>query len=260
VAFALIQAGKQWGATYTQSAKDVLAQIRAKELDPGTYAPRPGNQFGNNASDLTNPSYFAPAYYRVFATVDTSGTAAWNGAAAASYSYLNKIAGSNGLVPAWCTNACSNRGGGGYADADKYQYDSHRTPWRIGLDACWNGNADAKAYVTKTTNFFASKAGPAAGFGSLADLYTADGSACAACTSKAKPNSMSMIGTMTVGAMATGNAANQGLIDRGWRFLLDGAYTADPTFRTGPTAAYTYYNATVGLVTALTLSGNFVNL
>jgi hypothetical protein len=59
--------------------------------------------------------------------------------------------------------------------------------------------------------------------------------------------------------MATGSAANQAFIDRGWHFLLDGAYTADPTFRTGSTTAYTYYNATVGLITALTLSGNFSN-
>ena len=259
-AFALIQADKQWGSTYLNDAKSILAQIRAKELDAGTYAVRPGNQFGNNASDLTNPSYFAPAFYRVFATVDTAGATAWNGAASSVYGYLNKIAGSNGLVPAWCTNGCANRGGGSYADADKYQYDSHRTPWRMALDVCWNNNADAKAYVTKTTNFFISKSGSSAGLGSLADRYNADGSVCTACSVDSKQNSMSLIGTATVGAMATGNASNQAFIDRGWHFLLDGAYTADPTFRTGPTSAYTYYNATVGLLTALTLSGNFVNL
>jgi endo-1,4-beta-D-glucanase Y len=259
-AFALIQADKQWGGTYLTDAKSILGQIRGKELDAGTYAVRPGNSFGTNASDLTNPSYFAPAFYRVFAGVDTAGAAAWNGAASSVYTYLNNISGSNGLVPAWCTNSCMSRGGGGYADADKYQYDSHRAPWRIGLDACWNGNADAKAYVTKTTNFFTSKSGTTAGLGSLSDRYNSDGSVCTACSVMAQQNSMSLIGAVTVGAMATGNAANQAFVDRGWHFLLDGAYTADPTFRAGATAAYTYYNATVGLLTALTLSGNFVNL
>jgi endoglucanase len=260
VAFALIQADKQWpGGAYLTNAKSMLTQIRTKELDPGTNAVRPGNQFGNNASDLTNPSYFAPAYYRVFAMVDTVGAANWTGAVTSVYSYLNKIAPANGLVPAWCTNSCASRGGGGYADSDKYQYDAHRTPWRMALDVCWNNDADAKAYVTKTTNFFSSKAGATAGLGSLADLYNADGTVCAACSSAAKQNSMSLIGTMTAGAMATGSAANQAFIDRGWHFLLDGAYTADPTFRTGATTAYTYYNATVGLITALTLSGNFSN-
>lgn len=261
VAFALIQASKQWtGGTYAADATAILTQIRSKELDPGTSAVRPGNQFGNNASDLTNPSYFAPAYYRVFATFDAAGASQWNAAAAQSYTYLNKIAGANGLVPAWCTGACAARGGGGYADADKYQYDAHRTPWRIGLDVCWNNNTDAKAYVNKTTAFFMSKSGPTAGLGSIADRYNADGSICTTCSVPAKENSMSLIGTAAAGAMATGSAANQGFINRGWQFLVDGAYTADPTFRTGPTAAYTYYNATVGLITALTLSGNFVNL
>lgn len=262
-AFALIQANKQWtGGTYLADANTLLTQMRGKELDPGTNAVRPGNQFPAGASALTNPSYFAPAYYRVFATVDTAGAANWNGAAASVYAYLGSISGSdaNGLVPAWCTNSCANRGGGGYANADKYQYDAHRMPWRMALDVCWNNNAAAKTYVGKTTNFFNSKSGPNAGLGSLADEYNADGSACTTCTPSAKQNSMSLIGTATAGAMATGNAANQDFINRGWRFLLDGAYTADPTFRTGPLAAYTYYNATVGLLMALTLSGNFNNL
>ena len=30
-----------------------------------------------------------------------------------------------------------------------YQYDSHRIPWRIGLDYCWNGTAAAKTYLDK---------------------------------------------------------------------------------------------------------------
>jgi endo-1,4-beta-D-glucanase Y len=255
-AFALIQANKQWGGgTYAGDSQTILGQIRGKELDPGTYAVRPGNAFSGDASALTNPSYFAPAYYRIFATVDTAGAAAWNGAAAASYTYLNKIAGSNGLVPAWCTGGCSARGGGGYADADKYQYDAHRTPWRMGLDACWNGNADAKAYVAKTTSFFSGKAS-ALGLGGLSDEYTSDGSPCAACSVAAQQNSMSLIGAATAGAIATGTA-NQAFIDRGWHFILDASYTADPTFAA---SAYTYYNATVGLLMGLTLSGNFNNL
>ena len=59
--------------------------------------------------------------------------------------------------------------------------------------------------------------------------------------------------------MATGNPAHKKFVDRIWHFLLDGAYTPDPTFRMGATSAYTYYNATVGLLTALTMSGNFNN-
>jgi len=243
-AFALIQASKQWGGSYLNDAKTMLGQIAGAEIESGTNALKPGNQFGG--ATLTNPSYFAPAYYRLFATVDTANATKWNGVLASTYEYLNKIEGSNGLVPAWCSNSCGSRGGGSYTDNDKYQYDSHRTPWRMALDVCWNGNADAKDYVTKVTSTFMSKAGTA-GLGALADIYDGSGMA----TANSKPNSMSLIGTAAAGAMA---AANQAFVDRGYQFVLDGAYYADPTSKA---ESYTYYNATVGLLTALTLTGNF---
>jgi hypothetical protein len=69
----------------------------------------------------------------------------------------------------------------------------------------------------------------------------------------AKSNSISLIGMMGVGAMAAGNTA---LAARAYRFVLDATYSADPV---GAVAAYTYYNATVGLLAALTMSGNFNN-
>jgi endoglucanase len=252
-AFALIQASKQWGGSYLNDAKSIISQIASSEVEAGTYVLKPGNQFGG--SSLTNPSYFAPAYYRVFATVDSGNATLWNGAVTSSYKFLNAIEGSNGLVPAWCSNNCTSRGGGGYADADKYQYDSHRTPWRMALDVCWNNNADAKDYVNKVTGFFVGQT-DTEGMGSLADLYDGSGAKCASCSQTAQLNSMSIIGTAAVGAMASGNTAHRAFLDRAYQFLLDGSYTSDPTFKTG---GYTYYNATVGLLTALTLTGNFNN-
>jgi endo-1,4-beta-D-glucanase Y len=249
-AYALIQASKQWGGTYLDDAKTILSQMVANDIESGTNALKPGNQFGGAA--LTNPSYFAPAYYRLFATVDTANAATWNAVLASTYEYLNKIEGTNGLVPAWCSGSCASRGGGSYADNDKYQYDSHRTPWRIGLDACWNGNADAKDYVTKVTSTFVGLT-DTEGLGNLVDIYDGSGKA----TANSQPNSMSIIGTAAVGAMATGNAANQAFVNRAYQFLLDASYSGDSTFRE---AAYTYYNATVGLLTALTLTGNFNSL
>jgi endo-1,4-beta-D-glucanase Y len=252
-AFALIQASKQWDTAYLNDAKSLLSQIAANEVEAGSNALKPGNQFGG--ASLTNPSYFAPAYYRVFAQVDTGNASLWNGVVTSSYKFLNAIEGSNGLVPAWCSSDCTSRGGGGYADADKYQYDSHRTPWRMALDVCWNNNADAKDYVTKVTGFFVGQS-DTEGLGSVADLYEGGGTKCSGCSQSAQANSMSIIGTAAVGAMATGNAAHKAFLDRAWQFLLDANYTADPTFKSG---AYTYYNATVGLLTALTLSGTFNN-
>jgi hypothetical protein len=66
---------------------------------------------------------------------------------------------------------------------------------------------------------------------------------------------MSAIGTAGVGAMANaGNANAKAFLDRAYRFVLDASYTSDPA---SATTGYTYFNATVGLLTALTMSGNF---
>src|SRR5262245_8716063 len=105
-------------------------------------------------------------------------------------------------------------------DADKYQYDSHRTPWRIGLDACWNNEARARSYVTLTSNFFAD-ASDQEGLGALADMYYTTGGKFGT-----KANSMSLIGTAAASAMATtrGTAAHKAFLDRGYRFLVDAMY------------------------------------
>ena len=122
--------------------------------------------------------------------------------------------------------------------------------WRMALDVCWNNNADAKAYVLKTTNFFAGLANN--GIGTIFDVYSTGGQP----KSGAAANSASIVGTATIGAMVTAgtNAGHKAFLDRGYQFVMDAAYVPDPTIRMD---AYTYYNATVGLLMALTMSGNF---
>ena len=51
-----------------------------------------------------------------------------------------------------------------------YQYDSCRTPFRIGLDWCRNGEPRAQAYVALTSAFFS-----AIGATKIADTYAIDG-------------------------------------------------------------------------------------
>src|SRR5262249_42919772 len=146
-----IQASRQWsGGTYAADANSVINSIYSTEVASGGVL-KPGNSFGG--ADLTNPSYFAPAFYRVFDTFESTNHD-WTAVINSTYTYLNSIKGMYGLVPAWCGSSCTTAGGGGYMDADKYQYDSHRTPWRIAIDACWNNEARAKSYVALTTAFF----------------------------------------------------------------------------------------------------------
>jgi endo-1,4-beta-D-glucanase Y len=252
MAFALVEAGKQWGGSYAATAASLISDIWSYDMDSGASLPTGGSNLGSSSS-LMNPSYFAPAYYRVFAGIDKASGHNWSTAATNVYNAINSIeaaVGTKGLIPAWCTGSCSSLGGGGYTDASNYQYDAHRVPWRIGLDACWNSGIPAAGttFLTKNAAFFASQA--TNGIGRVYDNYTMTGGAGGAMP---EPNSMSAIGAAGVGAMAAGNTA---FANAAWHFLLDASYTPDPTTRA---TAYTYFNATVGLMTALTLSGNFSN-
>jgi hypothetical protein len=256
-AFALQMATKQWGDTYQADAEAILSQFLANDVGADGYL-KGGSDYGSG-HDRWNPSYFAPAYYRYFATVDATHADTWNALVTNGYQQLANIAGSNGLVPAWCTSvagaSCAKRGGNGGDLDGMYQYDAHRTPWRIGLDQCWNGSTDAKAYLDKVVGFFAGLSGRA-GLSSLGDVYNETGSIAAGSIY----NSMSLIGCVGVGAMGTSDSGVPALRNRAWSYLLNAQYTMNPGFRVGTSTGgpmYSYHNATVGLLTMLTLSGNF---
>ncbi len=255
-AFALIQAGKVFGGTYASDAAGLISDIWAKDIDSANNLPTYGSNSGNSttaSNSPTNPSYFAPAYYRVFATIDSGHP--WGTVATNSLNAINSLAGTNGLVPAWCTNKCTAAGSGGLYQQDTiYQYDAHRVPMRVGLDYCWNATAAAKTYTDKVTNFFATNTNAGLnGIGRIFDLYSANGTA----ASGAAPNSASIIGTAAVGAMASPSAAGsflndayQGVFDMVTRGKLAPADTSGKT-------PYSYYNATVGMLTLLMMTGNF---
>ena len=80
MAWALVMADRQWGGKgaldedYLAYAKRHIDAIWKNEVEP--YAPyvlKPGDRWGGSL--ITNPSYFAPAYYRLFAEV--SGNPNW---------------------------------------------------------------------------------------------------------------------------------------------------------------------------------------
>jgi endo-1,4-beta-D-glucanase Y len=246
-AFALYLASKLWpgNASYASSASTLMSDIWAHDFDHATNLPTYGSNAGSTSSSPTNPSYFAPAYYSIFGP-------SFAGATSAVYGALNNMAGLGTLPPAWCSNNCTSAGGGGYANATDYQYDAHRVPWRVGLDYCWNGSSAASGYLAAISQFFSAQA--ASGIDSVYDEYTTSGAVCTSCTPAAQPNSMSLIGAASVGALA-GNFGS--FVDAGWQFVLDGLNRGMPNLKATGNNYYTYYNTTVGLLTALTLSGNF---
>jgi len=252
-AFALIQAGKVFGGgTYASDAATMIGAIWSKDIDSAAKLPTGGSNYGNSvSSQTTNPSYFAPAYYRIFATIDKATGHDWNGVADNSIAAIAKLSNKYGLVPAWCTNSCTK------VDTSRdsyYQYDAHRVPMRVGLDYCWNGTAAAQSYTTMNTTFFATnKAAGANGIGFIADLYTlADPPDT---QSGWAPNSASVIGTAAVGAMASKN--NQQFLDDAYQSVFDEVTRGTLAPVASMKTPYSYYNATVGLLTLLIMTGNF---
>jgi len=180
-AIALIVADYQWGSTgninYKSDATALISAIKNYEIEANTFVLKPGDQFGG--SQITNPSYFSPAYYRVFGTFTNDGTF-WNAVAAKSYTIINNNLIQNnavgGLVSDWCeaSGAYSSQAGGYNNGGKTYTYDAARTPWRIAVDYLWYGNADAKAYTKKSSDFVRVNLG---GSSNIKDGYNQNGTA-----------------------------------------------------------------------------------
>jgi endo-1,4-beta-D-glucanase Y len=249
MAFALLMADKQWGGqgtldkTYLDFAKGQLSNIwnneiiDSKGVKPGTWG---------DWSTL-NISYFAPSYYKTFAAVDSAH--AWTQVATTSYDVIDSTLNAanknqdNGLVPGWVSCGTTSCSPNPNAWGDKpgqspttYQYDSCRTPFRVGLDYCWNANSRAKSYVTKTSNFFSG-----IGASKIVDGYKIDGTPQAASSGK----SAAFIGTAAVGAMSSSS----------YQSFVNEAYASVATLQ--DLTGGTYYEDSWTVLSLLALTGNF---
>jgi hypothetical protein len=76
----------------------------------------------------------------------------------------------------------------------------------------------------------------------------------------AAPNSASIVGTSAVGAMSGTSAAATAYVSDAYQLILDMLNRGEIGDRAASAmskkSAYSYYNATVGLLTLLTMSGN----
>ena len=249
MAFALLMADRQWGGqgsldkNYLDVAKDQIQKIWDHEVHEGKLI-KPGD--GWNLPDpwkVVNVSYFAPSYYRAFAAA--SGNTGWNDVVSTSYDTIENALNdtnkntSNGLVPAWSTSdgAPTNAA---FANAPtNYQYDSCRTPFRVGIDYCINGEPRAKSYVAKTSQFFAG-----IGVAQVVDGYNLDGTPQPAHT---PGQSAAFIGPATVGAMS----------DPTFSTLLEQGYAAVATRNL--LVGGEYYDGSWTMLSLLMLSGNFLD-
>lgn len=248
IAWALIMADRQWGGagsledTYANLAKIQIDRVWEHEVLDGKLL-KAGDTWGGWSE--VNVSYFAPSYYRTFAEV--SGNAGWLDVVQTSYDTLaNSLReengnSTNGLVPAWCTSdgePNNNVWQDGSAPTH-YQYDSCRTPFRIGLDYCFHSETRAREYVEKTTGFFA-----AIGAANIVDGYDLDGTP--------RPEfgngqSAAFVGPAAVGGMYT--------TDHG-AFVQD-AY--DQVKKLDLVVGGEYYDLSWTVISLLTMTGNFLD-
>ena len=150
VAAALIMASYQFGdEKYLTEARTLLKNVKQYEFEEnGLHKP------GDAWNDKKNPSYIAPAYYRLFAKVDTENAEFWNTTAMnANYALLeaNSAEYSTGLFDNW-----SDAKGKGLDG--NYGYDAARTPWRLAQDFYWFGESKAKTMLDKLGTWVSSKA------------------------------------------------------------------------------------------------------
>lgn len=162
VAAALIFANKKWGDTgrwnYTTEAKRIIGQIKYWDVE-NNYTFNPGSPFSQKRPNPSpaiiqfNPSYFSPAWYRLFGDF-TNDQTFWNNVISKGYQILYTARNANtGLVP----HSCDDSGGiyGGYTyDYTDYQYDAVRTPFRTNLDYAWFNNNDGKNIAGKIGAFY----------------------------------------------------------------------------------------------------------
>ena len=134
------------------AARQVLAELIAhatttdrdgtRLLLPGVWA----DQRAEGRGIVLNPSYFAPASYRVFAQL--TGDPRWLELAAGSYQVLDAVCATGARptpIPDWVRwdsrEAWTADGG---ASGAKSSWDAVRIPWRVATDAMWFGAPEAK--------------------------------------------------------------------------------------------------------------------
>ncbi|HTA93962.1 MAG TPA: glycosyl hydrolase family 8 [Polyangiaceae bacterium] len=241
MAYALLMAGVQWGGTYATSAATLINAIWDHEVESGSNVLKPGDNFGGSSE--TDPSYFAPSYYRAFAKATPAHP--WAAVVESSYGILGAASGADGLVPNWVNSSGAGVTGPVTDGSGPYfGYDACRIPFRIAIDYCGNGEPRAKAYMDKLVAFYNTAGG--ARLAALKDGYTTTGQ-----------NPPGALGDYGAG-MAFYGPGGVAAMDNSIPAVLSGVYTSLVlNTSTTTSSSFTYFHGSWGTLSLLAMSGNF---
>jgi endoglucanase len=159
-ALALLFASRRWSRPssdlppYRDQAQRVLADILAKETRRGSDGRlylSPGDW--QDPTLIVNPSYFAPAWYRIFA--DATGDPRWNELIESSYHAIRTLAtrlgdrNGVGLMPDWARLDAAGHFTAANGMSDAHGWDAFRTAWRVALDWLWFKEPRAHEYLVR---------------------------------------------------------------------------------------------------------------
>ncbi len=251
IAYALLQADRQWGSTgiynYKQLAVTRINAIKASEMNPNTYLPTLGDWVtaGDAYYNTTRPSDLMIDHFRAFKAATNDPF--WDSAVTAAQNLIaqqqNAYAPSTGLIADFVVNTKTTPAPApanfleGRTDG-QYAYNSVRVPWHLGVDAAVFGDAVSKAEAQKITTWFRTKTGDDPS--KVVSGYTLDGTPV---VTYLDPEFVA-----TLGPAAMGNAANQAWLDKIWSYTVAQSQTS---------AAKSYYSASLILQSMIVMSGNY---
>jgi endo-1,4-beta-D-glucanase Y len=238
IAYALYLASYQWGTSGTLGSYLTLANneyLKIKQYEFNTGHVKPGDAFDS----CRYPSYFFPNQYTVFSKRNPGDASFWSAITAQCYTTIGAVRNNTtGLLPETCLD---NGPGGSCVDSTtQYLYNSCRVPWRIAMDYCYYGTANAQSHLNRTATWLQSTAPNTTG-----DGYNLDG------TKTSNSNNAAFTGPFGCAFMAptAGSPAwNQSQLNSYYASVLNMSFNGE------------YYNGALQLLTLLFMTGNMPNI
>ncbi len=241
IAFALAMADKQWGGggsladTYYNYAVAEINDIRNYDVATDNHL-KPGD----NWDSWEYPSYFIPAWFKVFREIDAAHASKWDSVYATCNTHIDTGRNdNNGLIGEILNTDGTPRSdepcGGDGCDGRKYKYNSCRVPWRYAIEYVWNG-VDPNNEVSLLATFFNN-----VGSSNVKDGYWV--------------SSGSVEGSYHNAAF-TGPAGCAMMRNASYQTQLNNFYQETISFD----VTDGYYNGTLQLLTLLLMAGDFHNL